>query len=453
MPDAAVEGLQGRGIKRELELVRIYIAASEALAGGRDPFLACIHATFNDSAEGADPNGTLRSAVTDVQKATLRLQAAMDLTSYRQAFPSFIAALYGQQFLPRAAVVDLQARDDLHNALGVDFMLRDVPDAVAVIRSVVKGMSPVFLQFIGELHACSGLLEFLSSFESLGPTAFLSQAAVVTSQMQGLQQESDVINALVIAEAWLRPFTTRQRPRFFDMAALAQQPPSAQELASRITILRGLVEHLATLKQLFALGQGEGSQELLMKIATDAETQPRFVSRLAGSGASALVLQYLPSLSSSERQELNPELLAEVIRGAALATPTTEQRAGMERFVAAYHAACSVHDQRLFLESLGHPEFSRGEVEVLMQGINVSVTALILHPKFAQFLRVQTQATRLGHRRDELIAMASTWREALAGALFANRRLKLLEPRQLLRFIQALATPTERSVGPFVLLW
>lgn len=211
-------------------------------------------------------------------------------------------------------------------------------------------------------------------------TGALTRGCIVLPTIR-VCRESDIINALVSAEAWLRPFAVAQRPRFANMTALAalggRAVPSAQELASRITVMRTLAEHTPRLKQIFALGQSDGSLELLMRIVANAGTV-RFVSRLAGLGgaagggpASALALDYLPA-GAPVRQELGAELLAEVVRGAALSTPTEEQREDVDRVVAAYHAASAVHAERVRLEAMGHPEFSRGDAEYIDGGIDVS---------------------------------------------------------------------------------
>jgi len=63
------------------------------------------------------------------------------------------------------------------------------------------------------------------------------------------------------------------------------------------------------------------------------------------------------------------------------------------------------------------------------------------------------QAVRIGHRRGELDAKSLSWSRALEEALSSNRRLKLLDSRQLLCFIQSLADPAAASVVPLLLIW
>lgn len=70
----------------------------------------------------------------------------------------------------------------------------------------------------------------------------------------------------------------------------------------------------------------------------------------------------------------------------------------------------------------------------------------------SSLLSLHTQAVRIGYRSGELAAKAGSWVDALEKAHRASRRLRLLDSRQLLRFIQALAAPTVRSIEPFALL-
>ncbi len=108
-----------------------------------------------------------------------------------------------------------------------------------------------------------------------------------------------------------------------------------------------------------------------------------FVSRSAaasdGAAGGALVLEYSPTVAlnaaPAARQTLNPELLAEMVRGALLsqkdADNKPEQSAALEGFVTSFHAAADVHAQRLHLEAIGHPDFCGGLEEKSARGATV----------------------------------------------------------------------------------
>lgn len=106
-----------------------------------------------------------------------------------------------------------------------------------------------------------------------------------------------------------------------------------------------------------------------------------FVSRprASASDGGALLLEYSPAVaagtSQSKRQTLNPELLAEMFRGALLslkdAGNTAKQSEVLDGFVLAYQAAAEVHSQRLHLESIGHPDYCGGSEEKMPQGATV----------------------------------------------------------------------------------
>jgi len=111
-----------------------------------------------------------------------------------------------------------------------------------------------------------------------------------------------------------------------------------------------------------------------------------FVSRLratpgmhASDDSGSLLLEYSPTVAAdapqSTRQALNPELLAEMVRGALLslkdATNTVQQSEVLQGFVHAYHAAADVHAQRLYLEAIGHPDYCSGQEEKTPQGASV----------------------------------------------------------------------------------
>lgn len=172
--------------------VRIYIAARDALnehdrSAQLKAFCTGIHDKYGEGniiGGEIDPTASQRRAATEVQQATQRLQMTVDLQGYRQAFPTFLLALEAQHLLPRAAILELQTNERLQDALHQNYTLREVPQAVAVVRAAVCGMTPTHLQFINELHASGGLLEFLASFETLGQAAFLNQASLVTSQSE-----------------------------------------------------------------------------------------------------------------------------------------------------------------------------------------------------------------------------------------------------------------------------
>lgn len=131
----------------------------------------------------------------------------------------------------------------------------------------------------------------------------------------------------------------------------------------------------------FAVGQdGGGSGEVLARIDAYMPTAS-FVSRplSSESDSGALLLEYSPAVATGatqKRQTLNPELLAEMFRGALLSLKdsgnTAKQSEVLEGFVLAYHAAAEVHAQRLHLESTGHPDFCGGGEEKMPQGAPVS---------------------------------------------------------------------------------
>lgn len=91
------------------------------------------------------------------------------------------------------------------------------------------------------------------------------------------------------------------------------------------------------------------------------------------------MLEYSPTVAlnaaPTARQTLNPELLAEMVRGALLsqldADNKPEQRAALEGFVTSFHAAADVHAQRLHLEAIGHPDFCGGLEEKSARGAMV----------------------------------------------------------------------------------
>lgn len=136
----------------------------------------------------------------------------------------------------------------------------------------------------------------------------------------------------------------------------------------------------------FAAGQtGGGSADVLARIDAYMPTAS-FVSRTCGrsrqqlvDGSGSLLLEYSPTVSidaqPTMRQTLNPDLLAELVRGALLSlkdlSNTSSQSAALEGFVNAFHAASAVHMQRLHLEAIGHPDFCDGLEEKLPPGATV----------------------------------------------------------------------------------
>lgn len=178
----------------------MYIAARDAGAGReRDDFSVGIRSKYGEGAV-IDAAASQRLAAADAMGPSQRLRMTQELLRYRQFYQSFHAALTGQRevaggvirthpLLPHADLAALDANARLQEALNRDYSLREVPEAVRVVRTAVGGMSPDLLEFLGVMHeSCGGIVDFLASFEVLGPGAFQAQATVVTSQMLGLQQ-------------------------------------------------------------------------------------------------------------------------------------------------------------------------------------------------------------------------------------------------------------------------
>jgi hypothetical protein len=287
-------------------------------------------------------SAVLPGARVDVQRVAARLKAATEVLSYRQIFDQFLTALSGQHFLPQDTVGTLQ--DALQGVLNDNFSLAEVEPALLTIKRSVCDMSAAHLAFFVEIQIRSGLLDFLSSFDSpkLGAAAFERQAEVVTAQMQGREQESDIINTLVTVEHWLRPFATRRRPRFDNMAQLAAacMTSSTAEIVSRTAVVHGLAEHVTLLKMLFSDSSGEGAHELLIRVSSPT-AKACFVSTLGTMSDSpgALELVYYATKTATAPQKMGPEHLAELVRSAALATPTEDQRSGVENFVRSFYVA------------------------------------------------------------------------------------------------------------------
>jgi hypothetical protein len=314
-------------------------------------FKAGIHSKFGDSSTliQSQRTGGGASARTVLQ-ATRRLQAATVLLAYRDAFEPFVLALSGQSFIPQSQVEALLSSEELQAALSRDYSLAEVEGAVEVVGRALRGqataapLTAAHLAFVSELHARGSLLDFLASFDSprMGVDAFERQAGLVTAQMQGRELQSDILNTLMSAYRWLRPFATRRRPRFDSMVQLVDGliALSASEISARTAVVRGLAEHIAFIRMMFSDSSGGGAQEMLVRV-TSVAARARFVSRLAGSeGPSALTLEYFFSVSAPVLS-LSPDVLAETVRSAALATPSKEQCDGIAKFVAAYPFAAS----------------------------------------------------------------------------------------------------------------
>jgi hypothetical protein len=321
-----------------------------------DDFKRGIHFKYGGSAQvsGGLPS-RFQGAKADVKRAAARLKAATELLDYRKVFPPFLEATSGQIFLPQTTVAALLANVELQDALNRDLTLAEVEAAVATVKRAVSNMTAAQLAYIAELHARSTLLDFLSSFDSpkLGAAAFERRADIVTTQIQGREQESDIVTALVSAFQWLRPFAVQRRPRFDSTAQLAAVLAACtpDDIASRTAVVRGLGEHVATFKMLFAANAGEGAQQLLVAIAAE-KAKATFVSLLSsGERPAALILDYLPSNSSPVRRKMPPESLIEAVRSAALASPTEEQRNGVKKFLAAYDISVSLPPRCLRLRS------------------------------------------------------------------------------------------------------
>lgn len=90
-----------------------------------------------------------------------------------------------------------------------------------------------------------------------------------------------------------------------------------------------------------------------------------------------------------------------------------------------------MHAQRLHLESIGHPDFCGGEEEKSAPG---------------------SDATALKARALELKGAVKSWNTEISAAKAANRRLRLLDGPQLLRFVQFCRDRRLPELLPYVLL-
>jgi hypothetical protein len=279
-------------------------------------------------------------------------------------------------------------------------------------------MLPEHLNFVSLLHTRGGLLSFLNTFEN--QTVFDTQAGVVTNQMQGREFESGVVTSLLAASRVLWRFTSGPQQRL--SAGAAAKKPSlaakvakfnsldeirayisgtgrgvgaardaaaeAREVKTLIAKTNALADHVEKIKVWFAAGsEGGSSGEVLARITAYMPTasfvfRPAAATGLrnAGSGTGGeLLLEYSPSAAQgtalSQRQTLNPELLAEMVRGALLsrkdAENSPEQCTALDDFVDAYHAAVDVHAQLLHLESVGHPDYCHGRDDRSREGATV----------------------------------------------------------------------------------
>lgn len=382
--------------------------------------------------------------------------------------PGFFDALSGLNLLPAPQVATLVERTAPF--LTTDYALGDVEAELRRLVSELSGMQPDELLFVARLHSHGGLLEFLATFESMA--AFDTQTSVVTNQMQGHPYESEIVTTLQAATRWLWPFNGGKadpkkaaaapaaggaaagaaaaapapEPRFPSLRALQShivgEVAKLSSAAAQALIVVNLAGHVEELKVWFSAGQdGGGSGEVLSRIAAYMPSAS-FVSRSAAAAecaGGALVLEYSPTVAPgappAARQTLNPELLAEMVRGALLSQQdkdnTAEQRAALDGFVTAYHAAADVHAQRLHLESIGHPDFCGGDEEKSKPGSD--------------------EAT-LRRRAAELREAVKSWNREIGAAKAANRRLRLLDGPALLRFVQCCKDASYADVLPYVLL-
>ena len=196
--------------------------------------------------------------------------------------------------------------------------------------------------------------------------------------MQGHPYESEIVTTLQAATRWLWPFNggrldpkkaaaaaaavgapapggvsaaahaaVMPEPRFASLSMLQAHiktevaklsTPAAQAL-----IVVNLAGHVEELKVWFSAGQDTGGGEILSRIASYMPSAS-FVSRSAAAAevaGGALVLEYSPTVAPgappATRQTLNPELLAEMVRGALLSQQdkdnTEEQRQALDGFV------------------------------------------------------------------------------------------------------------------------
>ena len=360
-----------------------------------------------------------------------RLKDCVEMTQYAAVFEPFLFAAAEMRLLPGDVLVTLRAA--LLPMLRRDWNMRDVSGAVRAIFESLDRMYPFALSFLDKLRQHGALMQFVASFDALGPASFDRQASVVTARMQGRPYESGLVNELCAAVRVMRLFTplppaadgsvTARYASLSELhAALATISASEERAAAetavdqQIELLQSLSGHVQELKGWFADGATEDATAVLARIVGYCGSGgASFASSCGGpdnGGRGELVLVYNTAAQGSsasrpadpdasarnsstdadETAEIVPsgqgvlgsELLAELVRAAVLSQggENTDEAvaAQLASFVSAYRSAGAAHDLMTQLQDAGHPKFnaasggdSSSAFTVLSGGINVGI--------------------------------------------------------------------------------
>lgn len=372
---------------------------------------------------------TVSDSSNDV-KSLQRLDSAIELLRLRQLLPHFVEALLALEVLPAQEVSILKR--GLEPTISIDFVLDDAPAALEKAKQLLGSLTTSQIAFVAELHSQGEVIDFLRSFEaSDGSDSFDARATFVTQQVQGgVDFDVDLINVLIAAQRWLRPFCATSRPVFESQSILNSHlrciAENARELDAHTLVVRNLSLNMGRIKTLFAV---ESTRALLANIR-DIMPTARFLSTLEGSvNGAALLLEYTPSGSRSQVQLMSEASVCEMVRQAhwvlMLANERPDDQNEIERFVKVFAAADRLHRQRLLLQRFGHPDYT--------------VTSTSKTPVHVGQFYTNTGATEQDLLRitDELDAIAGSWQNALHCVMRRSRRFLLLDKAQVVRFVKA----------------
>lgn len=505
---------QSRRATEELELVRLFVTIRDRCGSAEDRFES---SSVHDFSTLHSPDGANRMAAGPGASDTIaqRLKDCVEMTHFAAAFEPFLFAAAEMRLLPGDVLVTLRAA--LLPMLRRDWSMRDVSEAVGVIFESLDRMHPFALIFVDKLRQHGALMQFVASFDALGPAAFDRQASVVTARMQGRPYESGLVNELCAAVRVMRLFTplppaadgsvTARYASLPELHAALATISASEERASaetaveqQIELLQSLSGHVQELKGWFADGATEDASAVLARIVGYCGSGgASFASSSSGSenaGRGELVLVYNNSaqdpsasrladsdalannsltdadsdataaIAPSGQGVLGSELLAELVRAAVLSQggENTDEAvaAQLASFVAAYRSAGAAHDLRMQLQDAGHPLFnavsgsnSTSSLSVLSGGINVSIFAPEKPHVFAYSRGFHLQAAALDTLSSQFAALLGEWLTLLERTLRENRRLLLLGAAAMLRLVRLCCRPDidAQAVIPYVLLW
>ncbi|KAJ1559162.1 hypothetical protein HK405_011763, partial [Cladochytrium tenue] len=239
----------------------------------------------------------------------------------------------------------------------------DPSEAVKIFRYIgAVGFRSYHLAVFSALAECEEFVRFVLDRNNFGDTV-----KKLTGVVQGYDARAALLHSVVAAEKVIRVVLNPERGKNDEFKVTSQelreQLPLSEKVERFVKMIKNLQQHLADIKALFA-----GDRHMSLEIAVGymgkfVETGVYHSSVATPDSPSRLEFYYADSFgdSNSNRLKLYPSYdlhdLVLQIRVFVDKDQLGQNVKNVTVFLRVYELAHKVHDQRVLLERLGHPEY------------------------------------------------------------------------------------------------